>query len=226
MKNVIREAKPTILNNKAGKWTDELMVAVEKYRHTGEKVPSKLQEHYKKPEIKDALKRMYSDRDGNNFCCYCESEIDVVDYPHIEHKMPKDPDLFPEQTYEWDNLHLACSQCNGNKGNKWDEDHPILDAVKDTPIHEHMSYMVDCTGVYRSVVTERGNTTIKHANLNRHKLLKARHRVYYEILQTIQEIIRLKDDPRISTHIEILKNKSKGSHGALIQWALEEWSII
>jgi len=182
MKNVAREAKPAILNNNADKWTAELMAAVEEYRQAGKKVPSKLQERYRKPEIRDALKRMYSDEEGNNFCCYCESEIDVVDYPHIEHKMPKDPDCFPEQTYEWENLHLACTKCNGNKSNKWDEHNPILDAVKDVPIHEHLSFLSDnTTGVYRMGLSKRGNTTIKHADLNRQKLRRARQKVYLEI---------------------------------------------
>lgn len=226
MKNVIREAKPAILINKADDWTDELMVAVKNYRDTGEKVPSNLQERYRKQEIKDALKRMYSDKDGNNFCCYCESEIDVVDYPHIEHKMPKDPDLFPEYTYEWENLHLACTKCNGNKSNQWNGNHPILDAVKDKPIQNHLAYMVDITGVYRLGLSERGNTTIKHTKLNRDKLLRARLTLYLDIMEAINEIILLKSDPKIFTHKQILKNKSKGSHGALIQWALQKWGIM
>lgn len=226
MKNVTREAKPAILNNEADKWTAELMVAVEKYRNTGKKVPSVLQNRYRKIEIKDALKRMYSDEDGNNFCCYCESEIDVVDYPHIEHKKPKDPDFFPEKTYEWENLHLACTKCNGNKSNKWDAVNPILDAVDDTPIDSHLSFIVDdTTGVYRSVISSRGKTTIEHADLNRSKLRTARKRIYLEILKVIQEIVRLKDNPRAFTHKEILINKSKGPHGALIQWALNEWGV-
>lgn len=226
MKNVIREAEPAILKKNKKKWTKDLMTAVKSYHRTGKRVPSYLQERYRKDEIKDTLKRMYSDQEENYFCCYCETEIDIVDYPHIEHKMPKDPDMFPEQTYEWDNLHLVCTKCNGNKRNLWDNAHPILDAAIDIPVSDHMAYTVDYTGIYRQGLTDRGNTTIEHAKLNRKKLLKARQKIYFEVLKAIQEIILLKNDPRISTYKEILNNKAAGPFGSFIQWSLEDWKII
>lgn len=225
MKNVLREPQPIDLVENAEKWTAELMGAVETYRKTGVSVPSYLQEHYRKASIKDALKRMYSDEEGNNCCCYCESEIDIVDYPHIEHRKPKAPDLFPESTYEWENLHLACTQCNTNKGNKWDSINPILDAVNDSPIHDHLGYTVDATGVYRMGLTDQGNTTIDHANLNRRKLLRARRTIYQNISEIIKLIVRLKDNPQVRTYKLILKNKAKGEFGSLIKWSMDEYGL-
>src|SRR6185369_5705230 len=139
MKNVKRVPKPAILIEKEAKWTKELMDAVAEYKSTGKPVPPTLIERYRKDEIKDALKRMYSDEDNNNFCCYCEAKIDVVDYPHIEHRKPKDPDLFPVDAFNWDNLHLACTKCNTSKSNKWDQVNPILCAVEDNPVNDHLT---------------------------------------------------------------------------------------
>lgn len=190
MKNVSREPKPIDLVDNAKRWTTELLDAVKVYRDTGKKVPPNLKERYKKDSIKDALKRMYSDQEDNTFCCYCETEIDIVDYPNIEHRKPKAPDFFPESTYEWKNLHLACTQCNTQKSNQWNHGSPILDSVNDVPVNTHLIYKADVTGVYRLGLTARGNTTIDHTSLNRRKLLKARQKIYLDISEAIKEIIR------------------------------------
>ena len=225
MKNVSRQPKPIDLIDNAELWTAELMDAVEVYRNTGKSVPPNLQERYRKTSIKDALKHMYSDQEDNNFCCYCENEIDIVDYPHIEHRKPKAPDFFPESTYEWENLHLACTKCNTKKSNQWNNDSQILDAVNDVPVSQHLIYRNEVNGVYRFGLTDRGNTTIDHTDLNRKKLLKARQKIYLDILNAIKEIVRLKNDPRVKTCKDILRNKAKGQFGSLIQWSMDEWGI-
>lgn len=196
MKNVIRETKPLTLHKNAATWKQDLMAAVAIYKRNGTPVPARLKDKYKKAEVLAALKRMYSDDDGNNFCCYCEAEIDVVDYPHIEHRKPKAPDKFPESTFVWNNLHLSCSICNNNKLDQWDRDNPILDAVRDNPIKDHLEYRDDNTGVYRNALSMRGKTTIEHTDMNRHKLRRARQTIYRDVSEAIKEILLLRDDPR------------------------------
>lgn len=225
MKNVTRGPKPAILIEKENKWTTELMTAVAEYRHSGKAVPPLLLNRYRNKEIRDALKRMYSDEDGNNFCCYCESKIDVVDFPHIEHRKPKDPDLFPEEAFSWKNLHLACTKCNNKKSNQWDAVNPILCAVQDNPVSDHLSYEDDFPDVYRHAESPRGLTTIIQTDLNRKTLLKSRLILYHSILKLFREIVRLKNDHRTYTFREILKKKAKGEYGSLIQWSLEKWGL-
>ena len=142
MRNVSRGPVPDTLRRNAIKWTKELHDAIAKSKRDGKKVPDKFYNKYKKDSIQEALLKMYGDGDFC-YCCYCESIIDDVSYEHIEHRMPKNKtkDKYPKKTYDWDNLHLSCEKCNCNKGTKYDEKHPILDATKDS-IKEYMGYKV------------------------------------------------------------------------------------
>ena len=128
--------------------------------------------------VKKALNDMY-----NGYCCYCEGKTGKVDYPHIEHRKPRKP--FPEDTYDWDNLHLSCVICNTEKGKKWNEIYPILDAVRDIPLSEHFSYNIDDAGIYVIPRTNRGKTTRQHTDLNRDKLLAVRAKLCSKILEQI-----------------------------------------
>lgn len=76
------------------------------------------------------LKEMYA-----GCCAYCEGIVGTTGYNQIEHFRPKSK--FPELCYEYDNLHLACSKCNSNKGNKFCED--FIDPSVDEPT-EHIEY--------------------------------------------------------------------------------------
>lgn len=48
------------------------------------------------------------------YCSYCEIPVGIG--VHIEHKLPKRD--FPSQAVNWDNMLLACDNCNSNKGDK------------------------------------------------------------------------------------------------------------
>ncbi len=200
------------------------MVAVRKYRRDGTAIPPQLKNRYRKQSVLDALKQMYSDPEGNALCCYCESEIEIVAYPHIEHRQPKDPNCFPEKTFTWRNLHLGCPKCNGHKGNKWNDDYPILDAAVDN-VKEHLGYESKPNGVYRLTKSERGITTEQHADLNRGHLIKARQKILLSILKTIELIKENEGDPEMHTYKQILRDEAKGQYGTLIQWALETGGI-
>jgi uncharacterized protein (TIGR02646 family) len=63
-------------------------------------------DRYKKEDIRDALKTIYS-----NKCAYCEQKIEQY---HIEHYRPKD--IYYWLAFSWDNLIMACPTCNQNKG--------------------------------------------------------------------------------------------------------------
>lgn len=227
MRNVSRESAPDSLRQNAETWTRELLDAIDESKKDNSKVPERFYNRYKQDDVKTSLMRMYGD--GNfSYCCYCESIIDDVSFEHIEHRMPKNQtkDKYPKETFNWDNLHLSCEKCNNHKRSKFDEKFPILDAVKD-PIKENLGYKVSPSGkgVYRETITNRGVTTVKHADLDRPPLRMARLKVYHETIKAIKEIIRLRGDPRAYTHTKMIRDKTNEEHGSLIEHLLDEWNI-
>jgi uncharacterized protein (TIGR02646 family) len=219
MRKVIRpKITPNSLAKNGEKWTKELLDAIAEAKNKGTKVPEKFYVKYKQADVLEALKRMYGDNIFS-YCCYCESIINIVSYEQIEHRIPKrkTQNKYPEKTYDWNNLHLACSKCNGNKGNKYDENETILDAVDDD-IKQHLNYKVNPSlGVLRKTLSQRGKTTVEHADLDREPLCKARFKIWVETMEAIRQILRLKDDPRTYTAKKELYALSTGPYGSLVK---------
>lgn len=229
MRNITRTQEPESLRKNAKNWTKELLNAIKKVKRTNGSVPNKYYNQYRKDDIREALQRMYGDGTFT-FCCYCESIIDDVSFNHIEHRKPKKKSLdkYPEETYNWHNLHLACGKCNGYKREQYNESEEILDAVLDRPIEEHLSYELAEAGlgVYRIGLSERGNTTIRHPKLNRLSLRMARLRIYNRTIKAIKQIKTHADKPQTKAKSQILYDMcEKEEHGTLIMHLLHEWGI-
>ncbi|KZE99565.1 hypothetical protein A2J02_10845 [Rhodococcus sp. EPR-147] len=68
-------------------------------------------------------------------CMYCECTIDDVAYSAVEHIKPKE--RFEDLVLDWENLGLACTRCNTNKGSFWTDEadlqllNPYLDKLDD-----------------------------------------------------------------------------------------------
>ena len=160
---VTRSQKPAVLERKEQIWlaalrravTDaEKENAVNKYRHA---------------QIKDALETLFHGK-----CAYWESKIKHVAYPHIEHYRPKSK--FPELTFDWENLLLACGVCNSAeyKGDNFpeaSENGPYINPCNDSP-EEHFQFIYDAKAKLANVYgkTERGRATEKAFGLNRSDL--------------------------------------------------------
>jgi uncharacterized protein (TIGR02646 family) len=226
MRTVKRLQKPESLRKNDVQWTKSLLDAIETAKKKGSKVPDSLYNHYKQPDILARLQEMY----GNGevcYCCYCESIIDDVSYEQIEHRMPKKMSLdkYPEGTYVWGNLHIACEKCNRSKSNKFNEKAPILDATKDN-IPDHLAYKLSPTkGVYRETRSKRGITTVQHADLDRYPLRIARLKVWNETIKAIQEIIKFRSGAQAYTAKKMLRDKCDEEHGSLIGYLLDEWGL-
>ena len=147
MKNVKRGQTPDSLRMHSGTWTRELLDIIKKNTTSGSTVSARLYNRYKQKDVLDTLESMYGDG-VLCYCCYCESVITTVSYAHIEHRKPKASHRFPELTFDWDNLHLACQLCNNAKSDQWDDAAPILDAVADVPISQHSSAINSALPVY------------------------------------------------------------------------------
>jgi uncharacterized protein (TIGR02646 family) len=62
---------------------------------------------------------------GAQRCCYCEDSA----ADEVEHIKPKD--LYPEETFVWENYLYACGPCNGPKNNRFAVFNPATGAFTD-----------------------------------------------------------------------------------------------
>ena len=223
MRNVKRLQEPASLQRSAAKWTKQLLDAIKSFKNRGPEVTDNYYNKYKKDDVLKRLKKMYGD-DEASYCCYCESITETVSFEQIEHRKPKKNtiDKYPEDTYNWKNLHLVCEKCNKYKDNQYDERNEILDATSRIKIGKHLGYELTPTnGIYRKTLSKRGITTVKHCKLDRKPLRKARLAVWNETIKLIQEIKRYPNAPENYTAIEILKDKCLQKYGSLIKFLLD-----
>jgi hypothetical protein len=219
MRNVQRDDMPDSLVQNANKWRAQLLREIRACYRTGRTVSASFFDRYRQPDVRQALRKMY-----RGLCCYCEGRIGDVSFDHIEHHKPKIK--FPQDTFNWDNLHLACEKCNTAKGNKWSETAPILDAVFDNPLADHLTYRESETGLRRWPMSDRGTTTVEHADLDRDGwdgLPGTRLRVYVETLRIIREMKKNPQAPEAQAVRRELEEKAKMEYGTVIAWAVKEW---
>lgn len=152
--------KPQILTDNATGWTTELLGFIQR----GEKAPANVSNRYNHTDIKESLRS-----EAKNKCMYCESKVSHVSYEHIEHIKPKAK--YPELTFEWQNLGLACPVCNMNKSDEYDPSLRFLNPFEDKP-----SDYLFATGpyVFGKPGKDRGKLTEKIIKLNRVDLVEQR----------------------------------------------------
>lgn len=134
MIQVIKQTEiPQILVDNATTWTNDLLAKIEEIRAEKDKTKlkklqdekDKLEGKYNCKEVKDALKNSST----KNKCVFCECIPDVSNYGEIEHFYPKS--LYPEKTFEWDNLFWSCKRCNNPKLNYDTLNLPFLHPAND-----------------------------------------------------------------------------------------------
>lgn len=173
MIKVKRSEVPQSLKKNYEKWTKKLLEQIAKnkgYKNVKDCYKTK----YKQEDVRKALVDMY-----RSCCCYCEGLLGTQSYGQIEHLRPKS--IFPELTYEWENLHWSCEICNGKKNDQWDNDFPILDPTVDD-IDKFMQYNTR-TGEYDAVDNNRRALfTINAVALNRQTLCQKRQRIRIKVV--------------------------------------------
>lgn len=161
MRILNKTTKPAILTEKAEEWTTTLLDVLER----GEKPSDALKGRYRHPEIKNAL---IAETDGK--CAYCESKIRHVSPGDIEHIIPKS--RVPSEAYNWQNLTLACSECNNRKGDHYSEDDEgLVDPYADDPAQYFL--------FFKEVISPRPDRpramiTEQVINLSRNELIERR----------------------------------------------------
>lgn len=94
---------PSILQEKQKEWTEEFIKD-----YTNGKKDSSSRYRYRDDKIKEVLKT-----ETSNKCVYCESKIGHNTPGDIEHIVPTSKSL--ELHYDWENLTMACTECNRRK---------------------------------------------------------------------------------------------------------------
>ncbi|YCI04053.1 HNH endonuclease [Ensifer sp. D2-11] len=111
MRSIVKAEEPAVLLTNKVTWTAEYAAdpanKTKKYR-------------YRHPDIKAALKTETSDK-----CVYCESKIGHNTPGDVEHKVPSSLDR--TKHFEWENLTIACTECNRRKSAYYDVVKPFLD---------------------------------------------------------------------------------------------------
>jgi uncharacterized protein (TIGR02646 family) len=185
MIHVSRAAKPAILIQKEQDWRNAL------HRVSTPKAKENAISKYRHKEIRAALETMFHGK-----CAYCESKIGHVSDAHIEHYRPKS--RFPDRTFDWDNLLLACGQCNSAryKGEKFPDVHergPFINPCEDAP-EDHFTFQYDPKTKLANVYgkTDRGKTTEELLGLNREALREYRSR---QITRLAFIVLKAHSDP-------------------------------
>lgn len=115
MRNLNKNEIPNVLAENQEGWLAVYLLdktnATKKYR-------------YRHPEIKSALKEETGWK-----CVYCESKIGHNTPGDIEHKIPSSK--VDNQHFTWENLTVACAECNRRKNNYYEEEEEFLDPYND-----------------------------------------------------------------------------------------------
>jgi HNH endonuclease len=183
MRYIQRLSKPDKLVESEKKWTDTFLAS-------GEKRPESKQ--YGHEKIKSLLFTM-----SHNKCYYCEQQLKGVP-SEIDHfiEVAECKDL----AYSWENLYLACHNCNGKVPNKSIAVTTVLDPCKDSDeeIMQHLTF--EDEEIISKNGSEKGLRTITKYKLSsedldaiRGKFLKQFHKKIIE-LQTI----RIKENRKLN----------------------------
>lgn len=168
MRNVPKLPEPGILIEKKEEWKSALSVN-----------PSDTNKnHYRHREIKQTLLTETNDK-----CVYCESKIGHNCPGDIEHKIPKS--IRQDLIFAWDNMTIACSECNTKKGEYYNPQCMFLD-----PNTDDVENLVQHVGplVFNRPGDERSEVTVRILQLNS---LKDRPKLIDRKMERIENIKNL-----------------------------------
>ena len=149
MRNLQKLDCPDILRDNHEKWLEEL---------AEDPTNSTRKSRYRAKPIKDQVK---SETGGK--CIYCESFIGHNTPGDIEHIHPVKH--FPEERFVWENLSLACTECNRRKSDYTHAVYPFLNPYSDD-VEKAVTHLGPI--VTWEVGNQRAEITIKKLEINSH----------------------------------------------------------
>ncbi len=123
MRKLAKLAIPDLLAQKASNWLNE---------YKNDQGNSTKRYRYRDQAIKSTLKN-----ETFNKCVYCESKIGHNTPGDVEHKIPTSKNI--DLHFDWNNLTIACTECNRRKNDYYSASDsfldPYLDDVEDLVLH-------------------------------------------------------------------------------------------
>jgi uncharacterized protein (TIGR02646 family) len=181
MRKLAKLAKPVVLNNNDVAWTDELLAAAPGSAHF-----KLIEGRYGHQEIRENLSAETSRK-----CAYCESYIDPVSFPQIEHIRPKS--LHPNLTFVWENLTLACEVCNVRKA-AIDPDGTNFVHPYDEEPEDHFIFLGPVVAPKTNALAARN--MINWIDLNRAGLIVSRAEIVSRVIAIYLEAMALAREAR------------------------------
>lgn len=128
MRSVQKLPKPQVLAQNEKQWLDEFMA---------DRQNSTKRNRYRHSEIKATIRQETFEK-----CVYCESKLGHNTPGDIEHKIPSSK--VPLLHFTWENLTLACTECNRRKNDFYQEFEGFLDPYVDDVLQilEHQGPVV------------------------------------------------------------------------------------
>lgn len=184
MRNITKTSEPQILVDNKEQWNSDL--ASNPTDHNKNK--------YRHPEIKSALLN-----ETHNKCVYCESKIGHNCPGDIEHKIPKSQQM--DLIFVWDNMTIACTECNRRKAEYYDPSCMFLN-----PNTDDVENMVQHVGplVFSRPGNRRSAVTVRILELNsmyRRKQLIGRKIERLESISNLVERIADECNPILKTFL-------------------------
>lgn len=209
MIKIKKASAPQVLIDNKDSWTAALKNAIDRYGGY-DKIPDQEKQallyHYRHNDIKKALAES-----SHSKCAFCESKPGESGNIEVEHFSPKS--LYPDLTFEWDNLLPACRKCNEAKLAFDTIDDPIIDPSKiDPETVLTYNYLRICP-IKGTENEKRAMTTIDVCNLNSNRLYTARAKLMRSLTEytdglkdRIEGILEADTDRKRKTRITKLRN--------------------
>lgn len=201
MRYIKRLPKPQILVDKDSEWTSNFLLS-DKKRPDSSK--------YRHAEILSTLNSMSFHK-----CFYCEQKLKGIP-SEVDHFVEVDEKR--EWAFSWDNLYLACNNCNNKLPNKSIPVKDTLDACLDSDeeIEQHLYFEKECIKARNN--SEKGLKTIQKYKLDTIQLDLLRSRKLNDFHDVLIKIQRL----QIKQNRTFLNDNEKD---ALLQFANHDSSF-
>lgn len=193
MIRISKSPPPRVLSERGAEWTAEFVALID----AGGDLASPAASRYRHREIRDQLMQETAGK-----CAYCESHIEHVSFPNIEHIAPKIK--FPEGVCDWDNLTLACTVCNTAKGDYFDDDCALINPYVDE-VDEHLRFFGP---MLVPMSPDRGRATISRLKLNRDRLV-AKRKEAVERMMYLLELVSTATGPIKAVLLEEIRQETQ-----------------
>lgn len=191
MRHIERLPKPAILKEKQAEWQEKYDSRLETDPHAR---PDNSK--YAHKEIKDVLYAMSYGK-----CFYCETKLSGGN-KEVDHFIEVAIDH--SKAYEWENLYLACSNCNDKINH---EAIPVTDALdpcrdSDEEIQQNITFVDELISAVPG--SQKGLNTIKKFKLNTELLDMRRGQWLKKLLKTVADIegVMIEEGRKIVTETE------------------------